>query len=68
MSAVAATDATHDATQRSWVAAANEEGTDFPLQNLPVGRGRARGALIAFPELGYRPCRDWDLNHRGGHR
>jgi fumarylacetoacetase len=29
--------ATHDAQLRSWVASANEAGTDFPIQNLPFG-------------------------------
>jgi fumarylacetoacetase len=28
-------DRTHDAAARSWVGAANEPGTDFPVQNLP---------------------------------
>jgi fumarylacetoacetase len=31
-------DATHDPALRSWVASANTEGTDFPIQNLPFGR------------------------------
>ena len=35
-------DATHDPTRRSWVASAQREGTDFPLQNLPFGRFRPR--------------------------
>jgi len=30
-------DATHDPKLRSWVASANAEGTDFPIQNLPFG-------------------------------
>ena len=30
-------DRTHDAAARSWVASANDLGTDFPLQNLPFG-------------------------------
>jgi fumarylacetoacetase len=30
-------DHTHDPAARSWVAAANVAGTDFPLQNLPLG-------------------------------
>ncbi len=29
-------DDTHDAHRRSWVPTANEPGTDFPLQNLPL--------------------------------
>ncbi len=28
---------THDAARRSWVEAANQPSTDFPLQNLPFG-------------------------------
>jgi fumarylacetoacetase len=31
-------DTTHDPALRSWVASANAEGTDFPIQNLPFGR------------------------------
>jgi fumarylacetoacetase len=31
-------DATHDPALRSWVASANTEGMDFPIQNLPFGR------------------------------
>ena len=34
---------THDVTQRSWLEAANVAGTDFPLQNLPIGVFRRRG-------------------------
>ncbi|MBB5690249.1 fumarylacetoacetase [Roseomonas alkaliterrae] len=34
---MAARDATHDPALRSWVASANEAGTDFPIQNLPLG-------------------------------
>jgi fumarylacetoacetase len=29
--------ATHDPSRRSWLASANAEGTDFPIQNLPFG-------------------------------
>jgi len=36
-------DATHDPTRRSWIVSARHAGTDFPLQNLPVGVFR-RGA------------------------
>jgi fumarylacetoacetase len=35
---------THDPSARSWVESANEPGTDFPIQNLPLGlfdRGKA---------------------------
>lgn len=31
------TDSTHDATLRSWVESANDDATDFPIQNLPFG-------------------------------
>ncbi len=31
-------DATHDPQLRSWVASANTDDTDFPIQNLPFGR------------------------------
>ena len=34
--------ATHDPKLRSWVASANEPGTDFPIQNLPFGVFRRR--------------------------
>ncbi|MEO8754271.1 MAG: fumarylacetoacetase [Casimicrobiaceae bacterium] len=33
-------DATHDPALTSWVAAANDPATDFPIQNLPFGRFR----------------------------
>jgi fumarylacetoacetase len=35
---------THDPKRRSWVASANEPAADFPLQNLPHGVFRRRGA------------------------
>ncbi len=38
---------THDPTRRSWVAAANEAGCDFPIQNLPFG--------VFRPTAGARP-------------
>lgn len=37
------TDATHDATLRSWVESANDASTDFPIQNLPFGVFRTDG-------------------------
>jgi fumarylacetoacetase len=40
---VAAPDATHDASLRSWVSSANESNADFPIQNLPFGVFRRRG-------------------------
>jgi fumarylacetoacetase len=36
-------DGTHDPKLRSWVASANEPGSDFPVQNLPFGSFRRRG-------------------------
>jgi fumarylacetoacetase len=35
---------THDPSLRSWVAAANDAGSDFPIQNLPFGIFRRRGS------------------------
>jgi fumarylacetoacetase len=43
-----ALNATHDPKLRSWVASANEAGTDFPIQNLPFGRFRTAGSQEAF--------------------
>ncbi|NOT09532.1 MAG: fumarylacetoacetase [Gemmatimonadales bacterium] len=37
-------DETHDASARSWVTSANRPGTDFPLQNLPLGVFCRRGS------------------------
>ena len=39
---------THDAQARSWLASANEAGTDFPIQNLPFGVFRRAGSDEAF--------------------
>ncbi len=41
--ALPALDATHDPALRSWVASANQDGTDFPIQNLPFGVFRRTG-------------------------
>ncbi|MDH4131860.1 MAG: fumarylacetoacetase, partial [Gemmatimonadota bacterium] len=30
-------DQTHDPARKSWLASANQAGSDFPLQNLPFG-------------------------------
>ena len=38
---------THDPKLRSWVASANEDGADFPVQNLPFGVFRRRGTTEA---------------------
>src|SRR6478672_3537004 len=45
-------DFTHDPQARSWVASANADDTDFPLQNLPFGRFRrtAGAGAAAVPE------------------
>lgn len=40
-------DETHDPQRRSWVAAANAAGTDFPIQNLPFGAFRRPGEPTA---------------------
>ncbi len=45
-----ALDETHDPARRSWVASANQAGTDFPIQNLPLGvfsraGGEKRGGI-----------------------
>jgi fumarylacetoacetase len=39
---------THDAGLTSWVASANARGTDFPIQNLPLGVFRRAGSGEAF--------------------
>ena len=39
-----ALDATHDPGLKSWVESANEPGCDFPLQNLPFGIFKRKGA------------------------
>ncbi len=39
-----AVNATHDPNLRSWVAGANVPGSDFPIQNLPLGVFRRAGS------------------------
>ncbi|HEX6156809.1 MAG TPA: fumarylacetoacetase [Burkholderiales bacterium] len=39
-----ASDATHDPGLKSWVESANEPGCDFPIQNLPFGIFKRKGA------------------------
>jgi fumarylacetoacetase len=39
-----ALDATHDPDLKSWVESANEPGCDFPIQNLPFGIFKKKGA------------------------
>lgn len=64
---MAARDATHDPALRSWVASANDAGTDFPIQNLPIGifdrPGEAPRAGIAIGDavLDLRAARDAGL-------
>jgi fumarylacetoacetase len=41
-------DATNDPRCRSWVPAANGTGSDFPIQNLPIGVFRRRGSGEPF--------------------
>ncbi len=41
-------DATHDAALRSWVPSANDAGTNFPVQNLPLGMFRRAGSTALF--------------------
>ena len=47
-SAIDALDETHDPALRSWVASADDPAGDFPIQNLPFGRFRRRGAQGAW--------------------
>jgi len=39
---------THHPALRSWVASANTDGTDFPVQNLPFASFRRQGSSEAF--------------------
>jgi len=39
---------THDPAAKSWVASANQGGTDFPIQNLPYAVFRRAGSKEAF--------------------
>lgn len=41
---IAKANETHDPRRRSWVESANDPATDFPIQNLPFGVFRRRGA------------------------
>ena len=41
-------DHTHDPAARSWLAAANAPGCDFPIQNLPFAVLRKRGSGEAY--------------------
>lgn len=39
---------THDPSLKSWVASANDDGCDFPIQNLPFGIFRRSGSPESF--------------------
>ncbi len=57
---------THDPAIKSWVESANLPGTDFPLQNLPLGICRRRGSRQAprvFAAIG-----DFALDISAAHR
>ncbi|UUZ71451.1 fumarylacetoacetase [Polaromonas sp. P1(28)-8] len=41
-------DDTHDPALKTWVESANDPATEFPIQNLPFGRFRRKGALGAL--------------------
>ena len=43
---------THDPRLKSWVESANESGTDFPIQNLPLGVFRRAGRGAGPPAIG----------------
>ena len=45
---MAAVDATHDPQLTSWVASANDPGSDFPIQNLPFAAFRRAGSREPF--------------------
>lgn len=62
-------DETHDPAARSWVASAQAEGCDFPIQNLPFGVFRRAGTNEAFRggiAIGDRIL-DIGRVHAGGH-
>lgn len=45
-------DDTHDPALQSWVDSANDPATDFPVQNLPLGRFRRDGAWCLGAAIG----------------
>ena len=47
MASEAQVNATHDPALKSWVESANEPGCDFPIQNLPFGIFKRKGAKEA---------------------
>ncbi len=48
----AAIDDTHDPARESWVESANDTGTDFPIQNLPLGVFVRRSGGDLVPRIG----------------
>jgi fumarylacetoacetase len=57
---------TNDPGLRSWVTSANQPGTDFPIQNCPLGifgglNGPSIGLAIGDRILDLRSCVDWLL-------
>lgn len=64
-------DDSHDPDRRSWVSSANAPGTDFPLQNLPLGifspenRDRRHGVAIGDRILDLTACASAGLLPRG---
>ena len=71
MNAMPALDHTHDPAARSWVAAANADGTDFPIQNRPFASFRRAasgeplrgGVAIGEQVLDLRALADAGLLH-----
>jgi len=47
---------THNPKLTSWVPSANEIGSDFPIQNLPMGVFRNAGSKHLMPDI-YRGMR-----------
>jgi fumarylacetoacetase len=47
-------DRTHDPALRSWVASANDPGTDFPIQNLPFAMFRSKDDVHLGVAIGDR--------------
>jgi len=46
------TDQTHEPSIKSWIESANDSASDFPIQNLPFGVFRPRGATSADARIG----------------
>ncbi len=67
---ISALNETHDPRARSWVAGANDSGSDFPIQNLPFGvfaprqGGEARvGAAIGDQVVDIAACNERGMFH-----